>query len=86
VFEIHFEKSRGIYGEDVDPIEASLVMAEDGSLSWAYRSVEVSTYDKVVELLKEGMSVTEIANELDINKSNASRHAKKAKVNGDWHG
>jgi hypothetical protein len=86
VFEIHFEKSRGIYGEDVEPIEASLITAEDGSLSWVYRSVDVSTYDKVVGLLKEGLSVTEIANELEINKSTASRHSKKAKVNGDWNG
>jgi putative DNA primase/helicase len=86
VFEIHFEKSRGIYGEDVEPIEASLIEAEDGSLTWSYRSVDVSTYDKVVGLLKEGLSVTETATELEINKSTVSRHAKKAKANGDWNG
>jgi hypothetical protein len=86
VFEIHFEKSRGIYGEDVEPIEASLIEAEDGSLTWSYRSVDVSTYDKVVCLLKEGLNPTEIGHELDINKSTASRHAKKAKLNGDWNG
>jgi putative DNA primase/helicase len=86
VFEIHFKKSRGIYGEDVEPIEASLITAEDGSMTWAYRSVDLSTYDKVVGLLKEGLSITEIAIELAINKSNASRHAKKAKANGDFNG
>ena len=86
MFEIHFEKSRGIYGEDVEPIEASLIASEEGLLTWTYRSVDVSTYDKVVGLLKEGLSVTEVATELEINKSTASRHAKKAKSNGDMNG
>jgi putative DNA primase/helicase len=86
VFEIHFEKSRGIFGEDVEPIEATLIAGEDGIMTWSYRSVDVSTYDKVVGLLKEGLSVTEIATELEINKSTVSRHAKKAKANGDCNG
>ena len=55
-------------------------------MTWSYRSVDVSTYDKVVGLLKEGLSVTEIATELEINKSTVSRHAKKAKANGDCNG
>lgn len=82
VFEIHFEKARGIHGEDVKPIEATLTTDDHGRMTWSTRTVENSTFDRVVALLNEGMSQNDIAEELHINKSNVSRHAKKAKVAG----
>ncbi|AHF00270.1 AAA family ATPase [Thioalkalivibrio paradoxus] len=82
VFECHFEKSRGIYGEDVQPIEATLTTGPDGLMTWATRTVEESTFDRVVDLLNEGMSQSEIATELEVNKSTVSRHAKRAKAGG----
>ena len=82
VFEIHFEKARGIYGDDVKPIEARLTTNEDGLISWITRSVETGTFDKVVQLLNDGLKQHEIAAELGINKSNVCRHVRRAKAEG----
>ena len=82
VFEIHFEKSRGIYGADVKPVEATLATDEKGRMAWAIRSVEDSTYDRVVMLMKEGLSQKEVSSELGVNKSTVSRHVKRAKEAG----
>lgn len=82
VFEIHFEKARGLFGDDVKAIEASLVTGEHGKMIWTTRSVEAGTFDRVVALMNEGLSQKEIAAELEINKSTVSRHAKKAEAAG----
>lgn len=79
VFEVHFEKSRGIYGDDVTSIEAALVTDDRGDMLWTYRPVEDSTFEKVKKLLDDGLSQKDIAEELKINKSNVSRHAKRAR-------
>ena len=81
-FEVHFEKSRGIYGDDVAPFEARLATNQLGVSEWTTRSLEDSTFDKVVSLLADGLSQKDIAEELGINKSNVSRHANKAKALG----
>lgn len=78
VFEVHFEKSREMHGEDANPFEARLQTDEHGISTWTYTSVEDSTYDRVVTLANEGLSQKEIADELGINKSNVSRHFRKA--------
>ncbi len=84
-FEVHFEKFRGIHGDDVAPFEARLTTDAHGVATWATRSLEDTTFDKVVDLLNDGLSQKEIAEELGINKSNVSRHAKKAKAAGLLH-
>ncbi|SFU45624.1 AAA family ATPase [Nitrosospira multiformis] len=81
-FEIHYQKARHLSGTDVDPIEAKLVVDEDGQSTWAWRSVSESTYDLVISLANEGLTQTEIAEELGINKSNVSRHWRKAEAAG----
>jgi putative DNA primase/helicase len=81
VFEIHFEKARGLYGDDVAPVEARL-SDTTGVLTWDWRSVEGTTFDRVVDLSKEGLSQKEIADELQLNKSTVSRHIKRAKNEG----
>ena len=82
VFEIHFEKNRGLFGDEVKPIEASLSTDEHGTMTWRTRTVEDSTFDKVVSLLNEGLKQGDIADELGVNKSTVSRHARKAKASG----
>jgi putative DNA primase/helicase len=82
VFEIHFEKARGIYGDDVAALEARLATSTEGLSIWCTRSVEVGNYERVVQLLNEGLKQHEIAIELGINKSNVSRHVKRAKAEG----
>ncbi len=78
-FEVHFEKSRGIYGDDVKPFEAMLIAGIDGKQQWVTKDLEESTTEKVVKLLNEGMSQNEIAEELKISKGTVSKHKQKAK-------
>jgi putative DNA primase/helicase len=81
-FEVHFEKARGIYGEDTKPFEAQLTTRPDGLQEWTVKALEESTAEKVVVLLKEGFSQVEVAEILGINKSNVSRAKKKAESLG----
>lgn len=82
-FEVHFEKNRGIQGNDVKPFEAKLTNGQDGSIKWETRSLSDSTYVKVVSLSKEGLSQKEIAEELGKHKSTISRCFQKAREVGD---
>jgi len=81
-FEIHFEKSRNQCGESLAPIEAALVSAPDNTQTWATRTVEASTFDRVIELAKEGLSQVEIAVELRVNRSTVSRAWRKGEATG----
>ena len=77
-FQVIFEKQRGFYGRDAEPFEAELI---DGQ--WLVSSMELSTYQAVVRLAAEGLSKIEIAQELNIHKSTAGRHYRKAQERGD---
>lgn len=78
VFEVHFEKTRDMHGDDAQPFEASLQQDAHGMAAWVFSSVEDSTFDRVVSLANEGLLQKDIAEELGINKSNVSRHMRRA--------
>lgn len=78
VFEVHFEKTRDMHGDDAQPFEARLQTDQHGLTVWTFSSVEDSTFDRVVTLANDGLSQKDIATELDINKSNVSRHMRRA--------
>lgn len=82
VFEVHFEKARGIHGEDAEPFEAMLGQDASGRQVWTTRSIEHSTAEKVATLLRDGLNQQEIAEELGLHKSNVSRAVKRAKASG----
>lgn len=82
VFEVIFEKARGIYGDDVTPFEARLSTDASGVQCWYTQTLEESTFDKVLKLAKEDLKNGEIAVEIGIHKSNVSRHLKRAKGEG----
>lgn len=86
-FELHFEKNRGFYGDDSKAREVTLVSDEKGETVWGWQHLNDSTFDRVVDLLNEGLSQKEVAVELEINKGTVSKYARKAKeaglVNGD---
>jgi putative DNA primase/helicase len=68
-FQVHFEKSRGFYGEDAEPFEASLV---DGL--WRYSGIEAGLDDDTLEqLVSEGASLREIAERTGLSKSTVQR-------------
>lgn len=85
-FEVHFEKGRDLHGADAEPFEAALVTDHQGVQTWSIAKLADSTYDRVVALANEGLSQVDIAIELEINKSNVSRHFKKAREVGDVKG
>lgn len=82
IFQIHFEKSRGFYGKDAEPLEACLVTDENDRQSWAMSTLEESTADQVIRLAGEGFNQAAIAKELDVNRSTVCRHWNKAVRNG----
>jgi len=71
-----------LYGDEVKPFEAALHFVSGQEMSWTTRSIEQTTLDKVVMLFNEGIKQNDIAEELGIDKSNVSRHIKKAKESG----
>lgn len=84
-FEVHFEKARGIHGKEVNPFEARLQLGAGGELVWAIRSLEDSTFERVVQLTLDGLSQKEIVAELGVDKSRVSRHLKRARQEGRVH-
>ena len=82
VFVAEFTKARNLAGTDAESLELALGGDEDQA-TWTYRTVEASTYDRVVALAKEGLSQSEIAAEFELNKSTVSRHLRKARELGD---
>ncbi len=80
-FEIHFEKARSFCGDSAQPLLAKLT-TENNQQVWEVKTLEKSTYEKVVELIKEGLSQQEMSLELGISKSRISRHVKRAKAEG----
>ncbi len=80
-FEVHFEKSRGICGDDVKPFEASLTTGIDGRLEWLIKDLEESTSQKVIKLLNEGLTQNEIAEELGITKGAVSKAKRRYEGN-----
>lgn len=83
--ELHFEKSRGFFGDDAKPLEIALTSDGD-KLTWTYQALEDSMHTRIVSLANEGLSQKDIAIELDLNKSTVSRHFKSAQEHGELHG
>jgi putative DNA primase/helicase len=71
-FEIHFEKARHLVGEDATPLCAHLT--DDG---WSVRALDEERDRRILSLHAEGLSQTEIALELEVNKSTISRALKR---------
>jgi predicted ATP-dependent serine protease len=85
-FEVHFEKNRSLYGDEIKSFEAHLEthLSNDGveTINWEYKSLDDSTFDKVCRLSIDGLSNTEITQELGIHKSTVSRHIYRGKEEG----
>lgn len=81
VFVLEFTKARNLVGEEAESLELSLGGDPDRA-AWSWKTVEASTFDRVVDLSNEGLSPKEISTELEINKSTVSRHLTKARQLG----
>ncbi|WP_339050223.1 AAA family ATPase [Rickettsiella endosymbiont of Xylota segnis] len=80
-FEIHFEKARSFCGESAQPLLVKL-HTEYNKQVWELKTLEKSTFEKVIDLANQGFKQHEIVLDLGISKSKASRYFKKAKEEG----
>jgi len=81
VFVLEFTKARNLSGDAAQSLELTLA-GDENQVEWLCKTVEQSTYARVVALSKEGIGQTDIAEELQINKSTVSRHLKAARAQG----
>ena len=72
-FELHFEKTRQLYGTAIDPIEARLAVGDDGRGQWSWTKTDAHELDRVGALLRQGLNPNQVARELGISKSKAYR-------------
>lgn len=81
IFQVNFEKSRGFMGDDAESFEAQLI-SKNETQEWLRKPVAGSSYDQVVDLTNQGFKQKEIAEKLNIDKSNVCRHLKRANQEG----
>jgi len=82
-FEIHFEKARSLYGQEVTPIEAKLDSSGEKQI-WVVRSAEAVADKQMIELAELGLSQAEIARELGCHRSTVLRALRKAEDEGRY--
>jgi hypothetical protein len=83
-FEVHFEKARALYGENVSPFEAMLSTDEHGRQVWETRTVDGIADAAMIELAELGLSLADIGRELNVNKSTVMRRLQRAEIEGRY--
>jgi len=71
--EVHFEKTRGMLGEAAKPFEAKLDIDPNGRAVWTMQEIEGAKLDQAATLFSAGLSVRDVASELNISRSAAGR-------------
>ena len=61
-FNVHIEKARGAFGDDVKPFEVKLEVI-NGAATWSTRDLIDADLDRVIALAEDGLSVRDIAEE-----------------------
>ena len=72
-FEVHFQKARSLYGDQVQPFEAKLETL-DGKGTWTTKLIRARTLEQVMELKDAKMNPKEIAEELGISVRMVYKH------------
>jgi putative DNA primase/helicase len=80
-FEVHIEKGRGLHGDAAKPFEAQLEV-RDGACFWTLREITDVNETRISELLDDGLSIRDIADETGIPKSTVARIKKKIELQG----
>jgi hypothetical protein len=81
-FQLHFEKTRDLYGEAINPIEARLHVDQLGVAQWEWRALHLSDLDRVVELFKVGLNAAQVARETGISRTQCYRLREQAMQKG----
>jgi putative DNA primase/helicase len=80
-FEVVFEKGRGVHGDDARPIEARYE-ERDGAAVWTRTEIADADLKRVVDALRDDMSIREAGKALGIHKSRVERLKKRAVAEG----
>lgn len=81
-FEVHLTKARGIVGEDAMPFEVHL-RSEGNQLIWDVNELVKVQAEQLKQLLAEGFSIRDCADEMGLTKSVVHRLKKKLEEGGD---
>jgi putative DNA primase/helicase len=81
-FELHFEKARGLFGDQADPFEARLVTDGAGLTHWRWQPLSTTELARAVPLFQAGLSLREVAEELGISKTACHRLRMQAMERG----
>ncbi|MEO5811994.1 MAG: AAA family ATPase [Rhodanobacter sp.] len=81
-FEVHFEKARALYGQDVSPFEAALETLPDGTQAWTTRAATDTQAEQIIEMIDMGLTQGEVAKELGVGRSTVIRRLKRAQEEG----
>ncbi len=81
-FEVHLTKARGIVGEDAMPFEVHL-RSEGNQLIWDVNELVNVQAEHLKQLLAEGFSIRDCADEMGVSKSVVHRLKKKLEEGGD---
>jgi hypothetical protein len=80
-FEVMFEKARGLHGDDARSFEARYE-ERNGAAVWTRTEIAGAELLRVVDALRDGMSIREAAKELDMSRSKVERLKKRAEEKG----
>lgn len=83
-FEVHFEKARALYGEDVAAVEAMLETDKMGRQAWTMKAVSDASEEQMIELAGLGLSARDIGSELGVNHSTVIRNLKRLQQEGRY--
>ena len=72
-FEVCLEKARGVVGPDAAPFEAKLVEDAEGGLAWAWADLADAKEDRAADLLRNGLSIRDVADATGLSKSAVGR-------------
>jgi putative DNA primase/helicase len=78
-FQVHLTKARGIVGDDAKPFEVHL-KTEENSLQWDVQELDDAELDQLKQLLSEGFSIRDCAEEMGMSKS--AIHRLKRRLEG----
>lgn len=71
--EVTYEKARAFYGDDARPFEVRMIVGPSGEAIWTVADSEASAKFRARDLLAEGMSVRDVAEEMGMSKSAVQR-------------
>ena len=81
VFEIHYEKGRGFFGKDKEPVGLKY-RTVDGTAKWESFQIGLEKYELVANLSKQGLTQQAIAEQLGLSQGEVSKRLGTAAKKG----